>query len=208
MRVAVLGSGNVGQALGLGWTKAGHEVAFGSRSPDDEKAKALVEKAGGKVQVFPHEDAARAADVVVLALPFGALEEALKPLAAALAGKVLIDATNPVRAPLPEGIASGAEAVASWVPGARVVKAFNTTGAETMAEPRFGELRASMLLCGDDAQAREVAKGLARDLGFDDVDAGALSRASLLEGLARLWITLAMQEGHGRGIAFSLLRRA
>jgi predicted dinucleotide-binding enzyme len=97
--------------------------------------------------------------------------------------------------------------VATWAPGARVVKVFNTTGANNMANPDFGGIAATMFYCGDDAEAKAAAARLAADLGFDPVDAGNLEQARLLEPLALLWIRLAYVQKQGREIAFKLLRR-
>ena len=126
-------------------------------------------------------------------------------------GKILLDCTNPLLPGL-GGLevgqnTSGAESVAQWAPGARVVKIFNTVGYNIMANPAFGNERASMLLCGDDAEAKRVASGLAEDAGFEPVDAGPLTQARLLEPFALLWITMALKYGHGREMAFRLLRR-
>src|SRR5262249_48773928 len=98
--------------------------------------------------------------------------------------------------------------VARWAPGARVVKAFNTIGAQHMTDPRVGGERASMFLCGDDADARRIVAQLAETLGFEPVDAGPLRQARLLEPLALLWISLAYAHGQGPDIAFKLRRGA
>jgi predicted dinucleotide-binding enzyme len=125
-------------------------------------------------------------------------------------GRPLLDATNPIGPGfvLTHGHTdSGAEQVQRWAPTARVVKVFNTTGRENMAAPRFGEAASVMLACGDDAEARQTAVDLARDLGFDAHPFGALAQARLLEPFAMVWIRLAMIEGHGRGFALGMLRR-
>ena len=96
--------------------------------------------------------------------------------------------------------------VAVWSGGARVVKIFNTTGSDNMASPHYGEQAATMFYAGDDAEANQIAAQLARDLGFEPVDAGPLANARLLEPLAALWIYLAYPGGQGRRIAFKLLR--
>ena len=101
---------------------------------------------------------------------------------------------------------SGGEQVARWAKNAKVVKAFNTTGLENMADPKYGNARAAMFVCGDDEGACAVAAQLARDLGFEAVRTGGLSGARVLEPVAMLWISLAMS-GKTRGIAFGLLRR-
>ena len=130
-----------------------------------------------------------------------------------LSGKVLVDATNPVRRGAggmevdegPKGD-SGAERVAAIANGARVVKAFNTTGFNNMANPVYGGEPTVMFVAGDDAAAKETVLRLAADLGFDPVDAGPLLRARELEHLALLWISLSIG-GLGREFAFRLVWR-
>jgi predicted dinucleotide-binding enzyme len=118
---------------------------------------------------------------------------------------VLIDCTNRLSPPGPGGAASGAEEVAALAPGARVVKAFNTLGAETLLAPQFGPLNASTFVCGDDAAAKQVVMRLAANIGLDPVDAGPLANAGLTEQLTRLWIQLSRI--HSRDIAYRILRR-
>src|SRR5262249_51769867 len=132
-----------------------------------------------------------------------------------LRGKVLIDAVNPILLGadgLQRGLqvghnTSAAEHAARWAPGARVVKAFNTIGADNMKDPRFGGERATMFYCGDDAEAKRVVGGLIEEVGFEPVDAGGLASARLLEPLAMMWIHLCFGMGLGTGIAFRLMRR-
>lgn len=97
--------------------------------------------------------------------------------------------------------------VAKWATGAKVVKAFNTVGFNIMADPRFEGGRTAMFYCGDDAKAKSTVAGLINELGFEALDAGPLTQARLLEPFALLWISLALQYGYGREIAFQLLRR-
>lgn len=203
MKIAVIGAGNVGKTLGEGWTRAGHDVVYGVR--DTAKAALALPAA----TLASPAEAARDAEVVVLTVPFAALEGTVAALGG-LAGKVVLDATNPVgagiRTSLPPGD-SGAKRVAAAAPGARVVKAFNTTGFNVMANPRFGAEAATMFVAGDDPAAKQVAATLAADLGFEPVDAGPLAQAELLEQLAMLWISMAIAHGHGREMAFRLVKR-
>ena len=143
-------------------------------------------------------------EVVVIAMPYGALAEAL-PALGDLTGKVVLDAVNNLGA-APAAPAVAAE-IAGMLPGARVVKAFNTIGWNVMADPAFGGERADSYICGDDDAAKGIAAELSRALGFEVVDAGPLASATLLEGLALLWLDLAGRRGLGRDIAFRLLRR-
>lgn len=210
MRIGIIGTGNVGSALGKRWADAGHEVMFGVRDPGDAKVKALVAALGLPARAGSVTEAAAFGEVVVLATPFAAAEAAIRQ-AGSLNGKVLIDCTNPLTPDL-TGLTVGhttsaGEAVAGWAKSAKVVKTLNTTGAGNMTDPRYGGERASMFLCGEDAAAKGTAAELVGELGFDVVDAGPLSAARLLEPLAMLWITLAYSLGNGPNIAFRLMRR-
>ncbi len=188
MKIGILGKGNVGGALGEAWTRAGHQVTLAGRSN-------LAE-------------AARAGEVVVCALPWPATKDALTSLD--LKGKILIDATNPMLPDL-SGLelgttTSGGEKVAEWAKGARVVKAFNSTGANNMAAPEYDGMKVSMLYCGDDAEAKRVAAKLIADVGFEPHDAGPLSNSRSLEQLAMLWVWMAFH-GTGREFAFQVVKR-
>jgi predicted dinucleotide-binding enzyme len=210
VKIAIIGAGTVGSTLGRAWVAKGHDIVFGVRHPSDEKIKTLVQATGGKARAMSVRDAAAGAEVVVLATPWAGVRDAI--LAAGnLSGKVLVDATNPLKADL-SGLelghtTSAGEVVARWATGAKVVKAFNTIGAQHMANPRFGGQSASMFICGDDATAKRTVAGLAEALGFEPVDVGPLAQARLLEPLAMLWISMAYAYGHGPDIAFKLLRR-
>jgi hypothetical protein len=210
MRIAIIGTGNVGSALGGGWAALGHDVVFGARDPRLPRVHSVVKAAGGRARATLVREASAVAEVVVLATPWEATEAAVRA-AGDLAGKVLVDATNPLSPDLRSlavgHTTSGAEEVARWAPGARVVKAFNTIGAQHMRDPRFGSETASMFVCGDDEPARRLVMGLAGALGFECVDAGPLVQARLLEPLAMLWISLAYAQGQGTGIAFRLVRK-
>jgi hypothetical protein len=126
-------------------------------------------------------------------------------------GKILVDATNPL-APGLAGLtvgttSSGAEELAKLAHRARVVKAFNTTGADNMADSSYPGGRPWMPVCGDDAEARRTVLALAAAIGFDAVDLGPLSAARYLEPFAMTWIHMAVKLGQGRNFAFSVLRR-
>jgi len=156
------------------------------------------------------KDAAAAGEVIVLAVPWGAVPDAVKALGA-LDGKILVDATNPLNPDLSLAVGfndSGGETVARLAPGARVVKAFNTTGANNMGDSRYaGPTKLMMAVAGDDASAKASVMALARDVGFEPVDAGPLAMSRHLEPLAMLWISLAMVQRMGRDFGFALLRR-
>jgi NADPH-dependent F420 reductase len=209
MEIAVIGTGDVGRALGSRWSEGGHRVAFGSRNPEAGRVQEVVRVAGENAHACGIAEAAQQAEVVVLAIPWKAAERTLKEIGP-LQGKILVDPMNPSQedafALLQKGRAAG-EWVAQWAPGARVVKAFNTTGWENMADPLYDGEPLTMFLCGDDPEAKRVVGGLARELGFEALDVGDLHASWALEGLARVWINLAHRAGLGRDIGFHLLRR-
>jgi predicted dinucleotide-binding enzyme len=210
MRIGIIGAGNVGGALGKGWARAGHQVVFGVRDARADKVQKVVREAPGGRAASVQEAAAHG-EVIVLTTPWGEATQAALRAAGDLRGKALLDCTNPLKPDL-SGLALGhttsaAEQVAAWAPGARVVKIFNTTGANNMEAPDYDGLAATMFYAGDDQDAKTMAGMLASDLGFEPVDAGPLANARLLEHLAMLWIYLAYPGGLGREIAFKLLRR-
>jgi predicted dinucleotide-binding enzyme len=205
MNITIVGSGNVGRALGDGWRKAGHSVTFAAREPAGTKATEL-EAAGFKVVAL---NAARNADVIVLAIPWDGVEATLAALGA-LPGKVLVDATNPLTANLELALGfsdSAGETVARLSPRARVAKAFNTTGAGNMGNSSYPGAKIMMPVASDDAEGKKIVMSLASDLGFEPVDAGPLAMSRHLEPLAMLWIKLAYAQGLGMNFGFAILRR-
>src|SRR5579884_3183160 len=208
MNIAVIGSGNVGSALGKGWSRKGHNVIFGVRNPADSKIKALLEDAGSNARAAAVSEAATLGEIVVFATPWNATDDAVRG-AGNLQGKVVFDCTNPLKPDL-SGLeigltTSAAEQVASWAKGAKVVKVFNTTGANNMENSKYSGGAPVMFYCGDDAAAKKAAAQLAGDLGFEPIDAGGLTIARLLEPLAMLWIHLAYAQRMGRDFAFGVL---
>lgn len=210
MRIGIIGIGGVGGTLGRALAARGHAVMFGVGDVENPEIGLLLGEMGTSALAGTIAEAASFGEAVVLAVPWDAVREALEE-AGDLAGKILLDCTNPLLPDLSDleigHTASGAELIAAWAPGAVVVKVFNTVGFHPMANPVFGEERATMFLCGDDADAKAAAAVLAASLGFEPVDAGPLVRARLLEPLAVLWLRLAADQGFGHEIAFRLLRR-
>ena len=199
MNIGILGAGNVGGNLGRAWAQRGHDVLFGVRDPGSEKARQAVAAAGERARAATLGEAAAFGEVVVIAVPWTAVPDTLAAVGD-LGGKIVIDTINAIRwdnGPVKEVDTSVAEMIASWLPGSRLVKAFNTIGAEHMLQPDFNGMRADMFICGDDAGARAVAVSLAGDIGFVARDAGPLRNAALLEALAMLWIHMATVGGFG-----------
>ncbi len=210
MKIGIIGSGNVGSALGKRWAAAGHDIKFGVRNTAKPELVALLQNIGARASAGSVAEAASFGEVIVLTTPWNGTQTAIES-AGHLAGKIVVDCTNPLKADL-SGLSvgldtSGAEQVAQWAKGARVVKCFNSTGAENMTNPKFGSDRTVMFLAGDDEAAKGMVSKLGEDLGFEMVDAGRLEIARLLEPVAMLWVHLAFRRGFGRDFAFKLLRR-
>jgi predicted dinucleotide-binding enzyme len=207
MRIAVVGAGSVGATLGQAWIEQGEDVIWGVRNPSDRKHAALP-----KERVKTPAEAAKHAEVVVIATPWSAAEAAIKSLGS-LAGKIVIDCMNPLGMgagglQLVVGFnTSAGEEVANWAPGAFVFKAFNTTGAGNMAAARDFPVKPVMPVAGDDAARKATVMELVGKLGFEPADAGPLQNARLLEPLAMFWIDQAMKRGRGREFAFALVER-
>ena len=202
MKIAIIGAGNVGTTLGRAWQRHGHEIAYGVRQADDGRYSDLGADA------TDNATAVADADVVALCTPWQGTQAAITACGD-LAGKVLIDCTNPLT---PDVTAlelghttSGAEQVAAWAPGARVCKTMNQIGAPMMDSPAVPSTPV-MFVCGDDSDAKDVAAQLVRELGFETLDAGDLTVARLLEPLALLWIHMALRRGLGAGWALGVLR--
>ncbi|GGU98364.1 NADPH-dependent F420 reductase [Streptomyces spectabilis] len=199
MRIGVLGTGNMADALGTQWARAGHEVFVGGRDPGRAAGLAARIGAAGHGSL---RDAAEFGDGAVLfALPYGAGEDVLPWLADAVRGRVLVDCCNPVGegfALLTERGPAAAERLAAAAPGARVVKAFNLCHESVwrMTPPVFDGQRLAVPVCGDDTEALDVVRQLVRDLGCEPYDAGGLGRAGLVEATAALLIGLWV----GRGV--------
>jgi 8-hydroxy-5-deazaflavin:NADPH oxidoreductase len=186
MRIAVLGAGNVGRTLGEKWAAAGHEVAYGVRSPG----------APGTATVA---DAGKGAEVVVLAVPGAAAKDVIAQLGDTLAGKVVIDATNDIQG------AGKLHALDELADGAHPVRAFSTLGWENFADPVFGELTADLFYAAEEGYANDVAARLIGEVGLRPVWLGGLEAFDLVDSLTRLWFTLALQRKLGRRLAFKML---
>lgn len=206
MKIGILGAGNVGGALGKLWASQGHEIFFGVRDPHSAKVQTALSEVGPAARVGSVVDAVAFAELVLLSVPAAAVAE----VAAAgidWRGKIVIDAIN--RFP-PAAVGTGAsvgEEVARRLPGARVVKAFNTTGSGNMDGRPYGDQRVDIHLCSDDAEAKAIVAGFVRDSGFEPVDCGPLANSALTEALAALWVALAYRLGNGPAIMFKLARR-
>jgi len=208
MSISILGAGNVGMALARAFVAKGESVRLGV--PEPAKYHDAVAKLGPAASVGTTADAIATSDVIILAVPYGAAGSIARAVRD-WKGRILVDATNPL-APGLAGLTvgtttSGAEEIAKAAKGARVVKAFNTTGAENMEDAHYPGGSVFMPVCGDDAEARARVVTLATLIGFDAVDCGDLQTARYLEPFAMTWIHMAIKLGHGRRFAFGRLKR-
>jgi NADPH-dependent F420 reductase len=219
MKIGILGTGDVGRTLANGFLATGHQVMMGSREAANEKALAWAKEAGAGstsgsgASTGTFADAAKFAEVAVLALSWTGAENALKLAGAEnLAGKVVIDAINPLTFG-PGGLQlaightdSAGERVQRWLPGARVVKAFNSVGYAQMFKPDFPDGPPDMFICGNDDAAKKTVTDILMSFGWPTIDAGGIEGARLLEPLCVLWIDYAMRaKSHSH--AFKLLRK-
>jgi 8-hydroxy-5-deazaflavin:NADPH oxidoreductase len=207
MKIGVIGNGNMGGTLGRLWSSRGHKIMFGSRNPEHVKTMAGISP---NVNSGSIPDAVRFGDVILLAVPWQGVENVFR-LAGQLAGKIIIDCTNPISENYMSLVlgfnTSGAEEIAKMAQGARVVKAFNTIAAAVLSKPRFDDTDATALYCGDDTEAKKVVAGLIKELGFEAIDAGPLQNARYLEPMGEMFVQLAFGQNMGFDMAWKLLRR-
>jgi 8-hydroxy-5-deazaflavin:NADPH oxidoreductase len=192
MKIGIIGKGNVGTALAKGLSRAGHEIKFGHRDPKE-----------------PVEEAAKWGDVIILAVPFDNISDAAKTVGSLADGKTLIDVTNALDKNWDLAIGfttSAAEKLKSYLPNARVVKAFNTVLAQNQSSGRINNEQLSLFVAGDDKEAKQTVMQLGKDIGFDSVDAGPLKAARYLEPMGVLNINLAYTLKMGPKIGYRLMK--
>ena len=193
LRIGIIGSGTMGGAIGLLWAEAGHQVLFSSRNPHE--LMDLVQSAAPRASAGYADAAAYFGDVILLAVPPGAIPQIGEDIGHLMQGKVVIDLTNP-RAdrdgPLTdEWLEMGTGlAMAQYLPGVRLVKAFNSLGARMLANPigRSGE-KIGVPIAGDDAEARDIVADLVRDTGLEPVIVGRLERAKEFDRGSPVWVS-------------------
>ncbi len=183
--IAVIGTGNVGGALGPAFATLGHDIIYGSRQPGRQDVQDLVARTTGNAVAMLPAEAAAAADIVVMATKWADAEVALKSLGD-LSGKIILDPNNAVRVDA-AGIrhqdveTSCAQLIQSWAPNSMVVKAFNTLSSVTMANPSVAGGPVTIPIAGNDADAKAVIAGLVTGIGFEVVDMGDISAAHAIE---------------------------
>src|SRR6266446_6351160 len=184
MKVAIIGSGNVGKALAGSATRAGHTVTLAAHDPQHAEDAAKATKAHA---ARSNKEAVKDAELVVLAVPADKVDEVVGALSSDLDGKVIIDVTNRVNAQDPGKVLDGSsmsEHIQKKAPKAHVVKAFNYAFASKMADPKVNGKRLDGFVAGDDEQAKQKALQFVESIGFRPIDAGPLAMARALEGMA------------------------
>jgi predicted dinucleotide-binding enzyme len=192
LKIAIIGRGNVGKALGLGLKRSGHEIRYGHTDPKE-----------------PVREAAEWGEVIILAVPHTEVKNVATVVGSAADGKVLIDVTNALdqRWDLAVGFTtSAAEELQKLLPKTRVIKAFNTVFAQNQSTGRLGNEQLSAFIAGDDSNAKKIVMQLARDIGFNPVDVGPLKSARYLEPMAVLIIGLGYNLKMGTKIGFKLVK--
>ncbi|MBI3219514.1 MAG: NAD(P)-binding domain-containing protein [Bacteroidetes bacterium] len=205
MNIAIIGTGNVGSALAQGFVQAGHQVSFGVRDASSPKSQKASTMAGTTLQSI--EAASASAEVIVIATP----PEAVLSLVTQLGdvkNKILIDTTNSIRT-RPEPYTTAYHALKDLTKSSKIVKCFNSTGFENMTNPVYPAFGGIDMFCaGDDNEAKAVAQNLAKQIGFSECwDFGGDDKVELLEKFALSWINLAIMQGHGRNLAFKVIKR-
>ncbi|HET9981560.1 MAG TPA: NAD(P)-binding domain-containing protein [Ktedonobacterales bacterium] len=201
-KIAVLGAGNIGGTLGRQWADAGNTVTFGVAHPDGEKAQALKTELAGQAGLGTIADALPGGEVVVFAIPGRAMAETIAANAAALGGKLVIDAANRMGEPVPNSL----EDFRRHAPSARYVRAFNTLGYENFADPIFDGVPADLLYVGPEAD-QALIEQLISEIGLRPIRVGDAGQVALVDALLSLWFALAIQRGMGRHLAFKILTR-
>ncbi len=205
MKIAIIGTGNVGGALATKWANKGHEILLGVRDTSNFKGKELL--SNPNTQAFSVQEAVQKAEVIVLATPAMMAVEVAASLGDTT-GKVIIDTMNIVMGRGPAGYNNTADAILANTNSTDLVKCFNTTGFNNMANPNYGNEVIDAFVAGDSAKGKEIAVQLALDAGFANCyNVGGNDKFELMEKFAFFWINLAMFQGQGREIGFKLLKR-
>ena len=216
MKIGIMGTGDVGKALGKGFLALGHEVKMGSRDAKNEKALAWAKESGPNASVGTFADAAEFGEIVVLATLGVANESALKSAGPEkLRGKLVMDATNPLdfSGGVPPKLAisgndSAGERVQKLLPDAHVVKVFNTVGSPHFYRPGFPGGPPDMFICGKDGDAKRKVGGILKDFGWGVVDVGGIESSRYLEAMCLVWVITAFSTTPPTwNHAFKMLRR-
>lgn len=211
MNISFIGYGNVGAPLADHLQRLGHSVTLAARDPNSDAVR-KAQTRNASLKAVPMDQAIRDAEVVFLATPYFSNEQAISPIADALAGKILVDCTNPVGAGLTHALdsqQSGAQALQTLASKASVVKAFTIYGFENFENnqyPGYG-IQPVMLFCGDSSEAKIKISGLISQLGWDPLDVGGLEQALHLEHMTLMWIRMVRLKGYSPNLVWAALRR-
>lgn len=203
MKIAILGAGNIGATLGKHWARVGHQVCFGVRDLANPDLKSLLDALAPAVSAAVAPEAIAFGEVIVLAVPGGVVEGLVKENAPRLAGKLVIDAANNMRA----ASMNSSAAFAAFAPSAIYYRAFNNLGWEVFEAPQFDGQPADLLYCGPAGDSQAQVEQLIAAVGLRPVRVGGLDQIHLVDLLAQLWFALALGQGMGRQTAFKVLRR-
>ena len=206
MKIAIIGSGNVGGALAKKWIQAGHKVLIGARFPLSDKNLQLAAEIG-QDPFTSIESAVTQSDIILISTPATATVEVVKSICNT-AGKIIIDTMNVVIGRGPVGYKNTTDAILGNTQTRDVVKCFNTTGFNNMLNPIYGNSALDLFVAGDSEEGKTIAVQLAKDAGFAECyNIGGNDKFELMEQFALFWINLAMFQGQGREIGFKLLKR-
>lgn len=216
MKIGIIGSGAVGQALGRGFASEGHEVMLGTRDPNSAKIHDWMTKTGNGVKAGTFEETARFGELIVLCPLFRAIEDIINLAGKGnFSGKIVIDTTNPIAdEPPANGVlkyvkleaGSAGETIQNMLPDAHIVKAFNSVGNGFMYKPGFTEGQPTMFICGNTADAKKKVTEILNSFGWDVMDSGSIEASNALEGLCIIWCARGFLEG-GWNHAFKLLKK-
>lgn len=205
MKIAIIGTGNVGGALAAKWAEKGYQINLGVRDTDSFKGKALLRNPNTTVN--PITEAVEKSEIILIAAPAMMAAEVAQSLGDTN-GKIIIDSMNIVRGKGPEGFSNTADAILANTVTQEVVKCFNITGFNNIKDTKYGENTIDMFMAGDSEQGKLIVHQLALDAGFSACyDVGGNDKFQLMEQFAWFWINLAMVQGEGREMAFKLLKR-
>jgi 8-hydroxy-5-deazaflavin:NADPH oxidoreductase len=203
MKIAIIGSGNVGGTLAKRFSEINHEIFLGVRDVNHPKVQELI---SDNIRAHSIGEAVSNSEIVIMAVNSSAAKEVASQLGD-VSGKIIIDVCNTLGADVTP-YKTTAEGFLNWTNCKEVVKCFNTTGANNMADPVYNGVPIDAFVVGDSQKGKELATKLAKEIGFGEVyDLGGNDKFALQEQIAVLWINLAMKQGYGRSIAFKILKR-
>lgn len=205
MKIAIIGTGNVGGALATKWANCGHEITLGVRDTTNFKGKELLKNPNTTVDTITQ--AVKKSEIILIATPAITAVDVAQSLGNT-EGKVIIDTMNIVMGKGPSGFSNTTDAILANTQTKDVVKCFNTTGFNNMVNPIYNNTAIDVFVAGDSLKGKDIATQLAKDAGFGECySVGGNDRFELMEKFAFFWINLAMFQGQGRDIAFKLLKR-